>query len=128
MMALDIAKLKAARRSPASKGKVVTAKPKAAPRISHQPGYWLERRYGITLKTYQAMVAEQHGCCLICDEVKPLQVDHCHETKKVRGLLCMHCNTGIGKLKHSAELLIAAMKYLADGVAFTLTPLAHKTE
>lgn len=41
-----------------------------------------------------------------------LQVDHNHETKQVRDLLCHSCNTGLGKFKDSVELLEAATQYL----------------
>lgn len=56
--------------------------------------------YGITLEQYDAMFAKQAGRCAICGTDKPgrqrLHVDHCHATKKVRGLLCFVCNTRLG--------------------------------
>jgi hypothetical protein len=39
-------------------------------------------------------------------------VDHCHETGKIRGLLCHSCNTGIGKLGDNLEGLQKAVSYL----------------
>ena len=48
------------------------------------------------------------------DEVKGrLHVDHCHDTGVVRGLLCSHCNTALGKFQDSPELLTAAIRYIA---------------
>jgi hypothetical protein len=41
-----------------------------------------------------------------------LGVDHCHQTGKVRGLLCRDCNLSIGHMKDSVERLKAAIKYL----------------
>jgi hypothetical protein len=55
--------------------------------------------------------------CAICevhenDLKKPLAVDHNHITGNIRGLLCINCNTGIGKFKDSTELLNKTIKYL----------------
>jgi len=41
------------------------------------------------------------------------EVDHCHTTGKVRGLLCSRCNSAIGLFLESAELMDAAKSYLA---------------
>jgi len=79
----------------------------------------LKIKYGITLKEYDLLLKEQKGCCKICGTTKPgrkdvkrFAVDHCHSTGKIRGLLCMHCNTAIGLLKEDPELFDAAKKYL----------------
>ena len=73
------------------------------------------REYGITLAAYNEMLAKQNGVCAICKDPPArqwLSVDHCHNTKAVRGLLCQHCNIAIGWLKHSPALLVAAKNYL----------------
>ena len=41
-----------------------------------------------------------------------LSIDHCHKTGKVRGLLCKHCNHGLGKFKDDVNLLKIAIDYL----------------
>jgi len=85
----------------------------------------LLRRFGITLAQYNAMLEKQSGVCAICQKSEKvidkrsgktnfLSVDHCHKTGKVRGLLCKECNTGIGKLKDDADLIMKAAKYLKD--------------
>jgi len=61
----------------------------------------LRWHHGITLEDYNKMFKKQGGKCLICgkhqSELKrPLGVDHDHETKKIRGLLCGQCNFGLG--------------------------------
>lgn len=79
--------------------------------------YNLLKRYGITLDDYNLMLSKQDCKCLLCgkshDKEKfGLVVDHCHNTKKVRGLLCHDCNTGLGKFKEDPELLKKAINYL----------------
>lgn len=41
-----------------------------------------------------------------------LVVDHNHKTGEVRGLLCQHCNLGIGKLQDDPMIVGRALKYL----------------
>lgn len=77
----------------------------------------LVKTYGITSEDYNNMFIEQGGRCAICGKhqtefKKRLAVDHCHDTGKVRGLLCDSCNNGIGKLKDDIQLLTNAIKYL----------------
>ncbi len=97
---------------------------KANPSISK--GYSLKTNYGITLQEFDAMVAEQDGRCAICSTVAPLNVDHNHLTGEVRGLLCRQCNTGIGSLKESAEIMRSAAAYLtSDDEAAFVAALAN---
>lgn len=81
----------------------------------------MRAKYGVTLGWYNEQLAKQNGVCAICGnpetrqlngKTKRLAVDHCHDTGKVRGLLCATCNTGIGNLKHSIALLEASIKYI----------------
>ena len=73
---------------------------------------------------YAKLLIEQNNSCAICGvsatELKrELSVDHNHETDKIRGLLCHHCNIGLGNFKDSTTLLSVAIEYLerTDGVA-----------
>lgn len=51
------------------------------------------RRYGMTLDEYDALVLRAEGRCEVCgDPHRKLHIDHCHETGRVRGLLCPSCN------------------------------------
>ncbi len=83
-----------------------------------QRGYWLKSQYGITLEQYNELLKQQNHKCAICktDEVDVykglLYVDHCHSTNKIRGLLCHHCNTALGKFYDSEERLLNAIEYL----------------
>ena len=60
----------------------------------------LKKNYGITIEEYETLLDNQNGVCYICQNECPsgrrLAVDHCHETDKIRGLLCCKCNTGLG--------------------------------
>lgn len=58
---------------------------------------YYRKKYCITVDVFNAMMKEGHGACWICEwkpgpEHKRLNVDHCHKTGRVRGLLCMFCN------------------------------------
>jgi hypothetical protein len=78
--------------------------------------YQYRTRYGITPERYDAMSAAQEGKCAICAKQYPegmrLDVDHCHTTGTVRGLLCRGCNTSIGKLRDDPVLLRRAASYI----------------
>ena len=76
----------------------------------------LRQRYSITPQDYDAMLAAQGGLCAICRQAPtksvPLCVDHCHNSKKVRGLLCSRCNAGLGHFLDRPALLLKAANYL----------------
>lgn len=80
--------------------------------------YDLRRVYGISLEDYGAMLEAQGGVCRICRKEcasgMRLAVDHCHQTGRVRGLLCGKCNTGIGQFSHDLALLKSAIAYLEE--------------
>ena len=72
----------------------------------------LKTKYNLTVDQYQNMVLTQNGKCAICHEETELQVDHCHKTNRVRGLLCFKCNIAIAHFNDSPYLLAEATKYL----------------
>ena len=80
------------------------------------------KKYGLTEEDYKSLLEGQQGRCAICrsDETQRtntrynLFVDHCHATGKVRGLLCHHCNVGLGHFKDQQELLNKAIEYLNE--------------
>lgn len=82
-------------------------------------------KYGVTPEQYDAMFLEQKGLCAICKNpevnidhntktIRALAVDHCHDTERVRKLLCSNCNMGIGLFKHNSNLLKAAALYCEE--------------
>lgn len=84
--------------------------------------YNLKKNYGITKERYLEMWVAQDKKCAICGSehsairktgtIHNLCVDHCHKTGKVRGLLCVKCNAGIGNFKDNPQSLIAAAEYV----------------
>lgn len=82
----------------------------------------VKRYYGIGIEEYEALLDRQDHKCAICKQQesslqnsgKPfsLAVDHCHDSKKVRGLLCSRCNRGIGIFKDNIATLLSAVEYL----------------
>lgn len=83
----------------------------------------LLKNYGLTREQYDAMIVAQGGKCAICDEVpvprtgqknfRIFDVDHCHATNRVRGLLCHRCNVMLGQARDRPEVLQAAILYLS---------------
>lgn len=63
------------------------------------------------------MLEAQNGCCAICKRAAPpdrdLSIDHDHTTGKIRGLLCILCNSLIGFARESPEVLTTAITYLS---------------
>lgn len=86
-------------------------------------GRSLKRYFGITVEQYFEMHEKQNKVCAICEnpekskgsnsqKIRRLAVDHCHTTGKIRGLLCLECNRGLGAFKDSPNLLNKAINYL----------------
>lgn len=76
----------------------------------------LKKKYGITVEEYEAMEAAQGGKCFLCGSEhkrRKLNVDHCHATGRVRGLLCDKCNLAIGLLEDNPMLVEKVRGYLA---------------
>jgi Recombination endonuclease VII len=88
----------------------------------HLRNRMLVQRYGITQEDYDKILESQGGKCAICKTDKPggiankFHVDHCHSKGHNRGLLCNHCNQGLGHFKDNADYLEAAIQYLKEKV------------
>jgi hypothetical protein len=83
----------------------------------------LKTNFGLTLEQYFSLLKNQNGLCAICNNpeklidprtqrIRKICVDHCHKSKKIRGLLCSNCNRGLGLLKDSIKILESAIIYL----------------
>jgi len=102
--------------------------------ISSQRGYynkdketykWTSRcnHHGITKEQFFEFLVKQDNKCALCNKPfvsiwgKDCHIDHCHETNKIRGLLCMPCNVGLGMLGDNEEGLLKALKYIKGELA-----------
>jgi hypothetical protein len=76
-----------------------------------------EKNLGVTQEDYLAMYKKQEGRCGICrsrlysKRYKAFAVDHCHDTGRIRGLLCTNCNTGLGLFKDDPIALQRAIEW-----------------
>lgn len=83
-------------------------------------------KYGLTALSYLEMYRAQDGQCKACgkpgqpigrrgrERWEVLQIDHNHDTLKVRGLLCNGCNIGLGHLGDSIDRVRAVLRYLEE--------------
>ena len=73
-------------------------------------------RFKITVE--EAYELRNRTNCEICDRIlgsgRDRAIDHCHDTGKIRGVLCNECNRGLGLLKDNKEILSNAIKYLDE--------------
>lgn len=84
--------------------------------------YYLRYKFGIEPKQYLQMVENQQGKCAICGYIAPenavrtdkLYVDHNHTNGKVRGLLCMNCNSALGHFNEDLTILKKAVNYMEN--------------
>ncbi|WP_338703524.1 endonuclease VII domain-containing protein [Streptomyces sp. Q6] len=83
----------------------------------------LKRHYDLTEADRDEMIASQVGVCVICRKAPAVHVDHCHETGRVRGVLCFNCNSAIGKLGDDPGAVRRAADYL-EGNAWKPTLVA----
>lgn len=78
---------------------------------------YLRRTYGLTQEEYQKVLDFQEGGCYGCGnppKTRSLHVDHSHKTKLVRGILCVHCNSALQKLRDDPEIAQNLALYLLD--------------
>jgi len=80
---------------------------------ARNPAKELARKYKVSEAEIQALL--DRGRCDICGSTESLHIDHCHDTGKIRGILCRDCNFGLGFLKDNVTLMGKAIEYLAQG-------------
>lgn len=71
----------------------------------------------LTQEEFDVMFAFQSHVCAICLSSSPgskmgWNIDHCHKTKRVRFILCAHCNRGLGAFRDNPDWLRKAANML----------------
>jgi hypothetical protein len=75
--------------------------------------------YGITFADKEQIIAKQRGFCAntgcktLLTDSKKTHLDHCHRTKKIRGVLCSACNMSLGRLKESTSRIVGLAEYIS---------------
>jgi hypothetical protein len=75
--------------------------------------YHLKGKYGLTPDEFDALRSAQGGLCAVCGVKEATQVDHDHKTSRVRGILCLPCNAGMGAFHDDPRLIYMAIDYLS---------------
>lgn len=81
----------------------------------HRTRIHYKRAYGITPEVFDQMLVEQGNRCKICQrkyiaKTKKFVIDHCHDSGKLRGILCYNCNRGMHYVD-DAKFMAAALEY-----------------
>lgn len=83
----------------------------------------IREAYNLEESDYNVKLKLQGGRCAICGTDSPeygiktkFEIDHCHQTGRIRGLLCGKCNRGLGMSKDSIEILLRGAKYLESAI------------
>jgi hypothetical protein len=76
---------------------------------NHRQRLW---KYGLKPEQYEQMLMDAQNACEICSSTENLVIDHCHDSDKVRGILCWSCNVALGHFKDSLETVKKATDYL----------------
>ena len=80
--------------------------------------YQAERKHGVPRGTYVALWERQRGKCLCCGDRlqdatrRAPHIDHCHQTGRIRGMLCHYCNTALGMVRESRQNALALADYI----------------
>jgi hypothetical protein len=84
----------------------------------HHRRVLLKRKYGLTIEEYETILASQGGGCAICNKkpncLRSHPVDHDHDTKRVRGILCINCNIAVGNIYNNPKIATKMAEYLEN--------------
>ncbi|MFI6643264.1 endonuclease domain-containing protein [Streptomyces sp. NPDC050504] len=74
------------------------------------------RKYGLPPAELAGTVAGRHRICCICPTAPAEHVDHCHETGRVRDVLCFSCDAALGQFKDRPDAMRRAAAYVEGNV------------
>ena len=118
------------KRHPESNYKIVKAWKARHPEVhrarakAYHRKWIINKKWNLSDAEWHSILKAQGGGCAICkwnSTEKNLSVDHCHETERIRGLLCGKCNRGLGMFLDSPKLLRKAARYLESDVTHGFT-------
>lgn len=75
----------------------------------------LKQKWRLSKEQYAFMLSQQDGKCAICGKSsgqRRLDIDHCHASGHIRGLLCNRCNQAIGLLGDNHNIIKNALSYI----------------
>ncbi len=82
-----------------------------------------EYKYKISADDQAKLLASQGGVCAICKGLedgthnKRLELDHCHDTGKIRGFLCHSCNLIVTqRCTVNPDILLSAHRYVTGAL------------
>lgn len=83
--------------------------------------YYLRSEYNISPEEYNQLLVKQDFKCALCGRhasefQRGLAIDHCHETGRIRGMLCMPCNTSLGQLGDTPEAISKVLSYITKNM------------
>lgn len=66
---------------------------------------------------FKMLESQQYKCKLCSKHIynsKTAQIDHCHKTGAVRGLLCAACNRSLGHFRDCPDVIKKVLEYLTN--------------
>lgn len=87
-------------------------------RSKSEPNSKILQDFGITAQQKTDLLQFQGNVCAICGSnipktaKKTWSLDHCHATGEIRGVLCSPCNSALGNVSDSKEVLLSMINYL----------------
>ena len=78
----------------------------------YKPHEYMRRKFNLTDEQYAELM--KHDNCEVCgrDITNKKCIDHCHNTEKIRGVLCNNCNTTLGLVGDNVQVLTELIRYL----------------
>ena len=77
----------------------------------YKPDEKTRQKLKISDEFYEELMSNDN--CQICGCTMTKKcIDHCHETKKIRGVLCNNCNTALGLFNDNQKVMKDAIQYL----------------